>query len=70
MEERFVYADNAATTSVSPAVLAKMMPYFAEKYGNPSSLHSKGREAKEAVTGARERIAAALGAMIYFDLIG
>ena len=73
MEERFVYADNAATTSVSPAVLAKMMPYFAEKYGNPSSLHSKGREAKEAVTGARERIAAALGARpseIYFTSCG
>ena len=62
MEERFVYADNAATTSVSPAVLAEMMLYFGEKYGNPSSLHSKGREAKEEVTGARERIAAALGA--------
>ena len=73
MEERFVYADNAATTSVSPAVLAKMMPYFAEKYGNPSSLHSKGREAKAAITGARERISAALGARpseIYFTSCG
>ena len=52
-----VYADNAATTRVSQTALAAMMPYFTEVYGNPSSLHSVGQEAKEALENARERIA-------------
>lgn len=58
---RFVYADNAATTKVSPEVLEVMMPYFGDVYGNPSSLYSKGREASIAVTAAREKIASLLG---------
>lgn len=73
MEERFVYADNAATTSVSSGVLDAMLPFFGEGYGNPSSLHAKGREAKAAITGARERIAGLLGAKpaeIYFTSSG
>lgn len=73
MEERFVYADNAATTSVSSGVLDAMLPFFGEGYGNPSSLHAKGREAKTAITGARERIAGLLGAKpaeIYFTSCG
>ena len=46
MEKRFVYADNAATTKMSTAVLDAMMPYMTEVYGNPSSgLYSLGREA-------------------------
>ena len=57
-----VYADNAATTPVSPAVLDKMLPYFSERYGNPSSLYSVGREAKKAVEEARETVAACLNA--------
>ena len=64
-----VYADNAATTRVSQAALNAMMPYFTEVYGNPSSLHSFGQEAKEALENARERIAARLGCQpreIYF----
>ncbi|MCI8389034.1 MAG: cysteine desulfurase NifS [Clostridiales bacterium] len=74
MEERFVYADNAATTSTSPEVLEAMMPYFKDGYGNPSSLHKKGREAKAAITEAREKIASLLGAAkpneIYFTASG
>ena len=64
-----VYADNAATTRVSQTALDAMMPYFTEVYGNPSSLHSFGQEAKEALENARERIAAHLGCQpreIYF----
>lgn len=54
---RYVYADNAATTPVSRAVIEEMAPCFEVSFGNPSSLHSKGREAKELLDGARERIA-------------
>ncbi len=56
-----VYADNAATTRVSDAALQAMLPYFGEIYGNPSSLHSAGQAAKEALEDARERIANHLG---------
>ncbi len=56
-----VYADNAATTRVSQAALTAMLPYFTEIYGNPSSLHSDGQAAKEALESARERIAKHLG---------
>lgn len=59
---RFVYADNAATTAVSKAVLDEMIPYFCDKYGNPSSIYSKGRESHEALDIARKRVADALGA--------
>ena len=64
-----VYADNAATTRVSRVALEAMMPYFTEVYGNPSSLHTFGQEAKEALENARERIAKHLGCQareIYF----
>ena len=59
---RKVYADNAATTALSPRVLDKMMPYLTEVYGNPSSLYQTGEIAKEAVETARADIAALLGA--------
>jgi cysteine desulfurase len=58
---RFVYADNAATTSVSKAVLDSMLPYFSEKYGNPSSIYSLGRQTREAVDDARLKVATILG---------
>ena len=73
MEDRFVYADNAATTKTAPEVLEAMLPFFGEGYGNPSSLHQKGREAKAALTTAREKIASLLGAKpneIYFTSCG
>lgn len=59
---RKIYADNSATTKISPVVLEKMMPYLTEVYGNPSSLYSIGGEAKEAVEKARENIAKNIGA--------
>lgn len=61
MEKRFVYADNSATTPVYPEVLEAMMPAFGELYGNPSSLYSKGREAKRVIDASREKIASVLG---------
>ena len=56
-----VYADNAATTKMSRVAIDAMLPYFDNIYGNPSSLHSAGQEAKEALESARERIARCLG---------
>jgi cysteine desulfurase len=57
----YVYADNAATTKMSAVALNAMMPYMTEIYGNPSSLHSVGQEAKEALEDARARVAKCLG---------
>ena len=57
----FVYADNAATTQMSQVAINAMLPYFDKVYGNPSSLHSVGQEAKEALDAARETVAACLG---------
>ena len=56
-----VYADNAATTKMSRVAIDAMRPYFDNIYGNPSSLHSAGQEAKEALEAARERVAKCLG---------
>ena len=56
-----IYADNAATTKMSPTAIGAMMPYLSETYGNPSSLHSVGQAAAEALADARGRIAAILG---------
>lgn len=73
MEKRFVYADNAATTRVYPEVVEEMIPYLTEHYGNPSSLHSMGIEAKHALDGARKRIADVIGAQpeeIFFTSCG
>ncbi|MEW5955789.1 MAG: cysteine desulfurase family protein [Candidatus Micrarchaeota archaeon] len=57
-----VYLDHAATTPVDPRVLAEMKPFFSQKFGNASSLHSFGREAKEALELARERVAKLIAA--------
>ena len=57
----YVYADNAATTKLSDVALQAMLPYFGEIYGNPSSLHSVGQEAKEHLEDARARVAKCLG---------
>ena len=56
-----VYADNAATTKLSKTALEAMLPYFETIYGNPSSLHSLGQEAKEALEEARQTVANCLG---------
>ena len=57
-----VYLDHAATTPVRAEVLAAMEPFYGPKFGNPSSMHRWGREARAALDEARERIAATLGA--------
>ena len=57
-----IYADNAATTRMSQTAIRAMLPYMDQIYGNPSSLHSVGQAAMEALTDARTRVAKALGA--------
>ncbi len=68
-----VYMDNGATTRVTEPVMAAMQPYFCEIYGNPSSVHGFGREARKAVEAARAQVAKAIGAEpreIYFTGCG
>lgn len=68
-----IYLDNAATTKVRPQVLEKMLPYFTEEYGNPSSIYNLGEQANRAVSKAREEIAGLIGAKpgeIYFTAGG
>ncbi len=65
----FVYADNAATTSVSKTALDAMLPYLTDFYGNPSSLYAFGQKAQEALAASRETVAACINAdpkEIYF----
>src|SRR5690554_2265078 len=57
-----IYLDHAATTYTKPEVLEEMLPYFTEQYGNPSSVHIFGREARKALDLARDRTAKALNA--------
>lgn len=73
MEKRFVYADNAATTAPLPEVIDEMMPYLLDKWGNPSSIHRKGNEAKKALDAYRAKIASLLDCEkeeIYFTSCG
>jgi cysteine desulfurase len=58
---RRVYLDHNASTPVHPEVLAEMLPYFSESFGNPSSVHGFGREARAGLDTARERVARFLG---------
>ena len=70
---RFVYADNAATTPVSREVIEAMAPCFSEVWGNPSSMHQKGREAKDMLDDARARIAKVFNCLpteVYFTSCG
>lgn len=70
---KLIYFDHAATTHVKPEVFASMIPYFTEHYGNPSSIHHIGRENRQVVEKAREKVAKALGAKpneIYFTGCG
>lgn len=71
--EKMIYLDNAATTKTRPEVVEAMLPYFAESYGNPSSVYTFSAKSKEAVTKAREIIADSLGVKsneIYFTAGG
>ena len=61
MTEKTIYLDNAATTKMSKSAINAMIPYMDSIYGNPSSLHSVGQKANEALVNARERIAKLLG---------
>lgn len=66
---KYVYMDYAATTPVKKEVLEEMIPYFTEKYGNPSSIYRIGRESRAAIDEAREKVAKIIGAKskeIYF----
>ncbi len=71
--EKLIYLDNAATTKTAPEVVEAMLPYFTERFGNPSSIYGFGAENKEAISRQRDTIAAALGASsseIYFTAGG
>ena len=57
-----IYFDNAATTPLDPEVFEAMMPYFTEKFGNPSSIYSYGRETRMAIETARKSVAKILNA--------
>ncbi|MFC2007652.1 cysteine desulfurase family protein, partial [Chloroflexota bacterium] len=57
-----IYLDYAATTPTHPDVLQAMLPYFTDTFGNPSSIHSYGQEAKGAIEESRDRVAALIGA--------
>ncbi len=62
MSTPVVYMDNNATTKVAPEVLAEMLPYFSELYGNPSSMHTFGGQVGRKLAAAREQIATLVGA--------
>lgn len=59
---KLVYMDHSATTAVDPAVIEAMLPYFSEKYGNPSSLYSIGRQSRKAIEESRQKVADLIGA--------
>lgn len=68
-----IYMDYSATTYVKPEVLEEMLPYFTEKFGNPSSIYSLSRETKKAIDKARDRVSKAINAdsnEIYFTAGG
>jgi len=52
-----IYLDNAATTKVDPLVVESMLPYLMDTYGNPSSIHSFGRESKAVIEKSRKKVA-------------
>ncbi|MBE5797340.1 MAG: cysteine desulfurase NifS [Clostridiales bacterium] len=64
-----IYLDNAATTACAPEVVEAMLPYFTEVFGNASSIHAYGREAKRAIEAARRQVARALNAAIPQEII-
>ena len=68
-DQRVIYLDHAATTPARPKVVEAMLPYFHDRFGNPSSIYRIARESRKVVESARESVARALGAEpgeIYF----
>lgn len=71
--DKFIYLDNAATTKTAPEVVEAMLPFFSERFGNPSSIYGLGAANKDVISRQRESIASALGAKpseIYFTAGG
>lgn len=64
-----IYLDHNATTPVNPEILKEMLPYFADEYGNASSLHSFGRYAREAVESARAKVSNLIGPVEPVDIV-
>lgn len=64
-----IYLDNAATTACAPEVVEAMLPYFTQTFGNASSIHAFGREAKRAIEAARRQVARALNAAVPQEII-
>ena len=61
--QRKVYLDTSATTPADPEVIAAMLPYFSQEYGNASSVHTFGQSAKAAIDHARRQVASQIGAI-------
>ena len=60
--DRYIYADNAATTKVSEEVFNAMVPFLKEEYGNPSSIYKLGRQSAQSILDARVKVAEAINA--------
>ena len=69
LPEQNIYFDNNATTAVAPEVISKMLPFLTEHYGNPSSMHSFGAQAGNAITEAREQICSLIGASTLNEIV-
>ncbi|MCL2888715.1 MAG: cysteine desulfurase NifS [Elusimicrobia bacterium] len=67
--KKVIYLDNNATTQTAPEVVAEMLPYFSEKYGNPSSMYAFGGESQHAIAEARKKIANLIGAEYADEII-
>ncbi|MDE7061771.1 MAG: aminotransferase class V-fold PLP-dependent enzyme, partial [Lachnospiraceae bacterium] len=71
--KKLIYLDNAATTPTAPEVIEAMLPFYEERYGNPSAIYDLGQKSRDAVEEARNIIADSLGARpweIYFTAGG
>ena len=69
METDRIYLDHAATTPLDAEVLEAMLPFLTERYGNPSSIYRRGREARRALDEARDQVASAIGARSSREII-
>ncbi|HXK66079.1 MAG TPA: aminotransferase class V-fold PLP-dependent enzyme, partial [Spirochaetota bacterium] len=69
MQNKIIYLDNNATTMVAPEVVEAMMPFFMERYGNPSSMHDFGGDVAHDVENARHQVALMLGADHDYEIV-